>query len=69
MRKSYYKSAVGWGWGFVLTVWALIILMVIGWFMNLVDLFHMTAILTGEGVIRIIGILVVPLGAIMGWFF
>ena len=45
------------------------ILLVIGWVMNIIDLYHMNAIMTGEGVIRIIGIFLAPVGSIMGWFF
>ena len=54
----------------VITILILIcILLVIGWVMNIIDLYHMNAIMTGEGVIRIIGIFLAPVGSIMGWFF
>jgi hypothetical protein len=45
------------------------ILAAIGWVINIVHLFGMNPVLTGEGVVRIIGIFVAPLGSIMGLFF
>lgn len=42
--------------------------MIIGWIINIVELFHLEAILSGEGALRIVGIFIVPLGSIMGWF-
>jgi hypothetical protein len=41
---------------------------VIGWVMNIVTLYHMSfATMTGELVVRVIGIFVAPIGAIMGY--
>ena len=41
---------------------------VYGWVLNILALAHMTDIATGEGVLRIVGIFLVPIGIIMGWF-
>jgi hypothetical protein len=41
---------------------------VIGWIMNIFTLYHMSfANMTGELIVRIIGIFVAPIGAIMGY--
>ena len=54
----------------VITILILIcILLTIGWVANIIVLYHMNTIMTGEGVIRIIGIFIAPIGSIMGWFF
>lgn len=45
------------------------LLIVIGWVLNIIDMVHMPTILSGEGVVRIVGIFFPPLGAFMGWFF
>ena len=55
-------------WCGSLAVFAVVIAACVGWVVNIITLFHMTAILSGEGIIRIIGIFVAPLGAIMGYF-
>lgn len=39
-----------------------------GWVANIVTLFHMDVILSGEGVARIVGIPIAPLGMILGYF-
>jgi hypothetical protein len=42
----------------------------IGWVLNIVDLFSMSfSTLTGEVVLRVVGVFIPPLGAILGWFF
>ena len=42
---------------------------VIGWFSNVIDLFrHGASMSTVQLVIRIIGVPVLPVGALMGWF-
>lgn len=38
-----------------------------GWIMNLVILFNMTVIMSGEGVLRILGVIIPPLGSILGY--
>ena len=39
-----------------------------GWIANIITIIGMGEILNGEGVIRIIGVFIAPLGAIMGYF-
>ncbi len=51
---------------------ALLILIVIigffyGWVANIVTILGMEEVLNGEGIIRIIGVFIAPLGAIMGY--
>lgn len=50
---------------------AFIAIVFIGWVMNILALVHMGSdtILSGLGVLRIIGVPMVPLGAVMGYFF
>lgn len=50
------------------TIITLLILTLIGWGINIVEIFYLETILSGEGVLRIAGIFIAPLGAIMGWF-
>lgn len=45
------------------------VLGLIGWVLNIIHLFNMPTVMTGEGAVRIAGIPVAPLGAILGWFF
>lgn len=53
-----------------LTIVTLIILNLIGWVMNIVHLVGLQAFtFNGENIIRIVGIFIAPIGAIMGWFF
>lgn len=47
---------------------ALVFLTLVGWGINIVEIFHLEAILSCEGALRIVGIFIAPLGAIMGWF-
>ncbi len=45
------------------------ILATIGWIMNIISICHMTIDhVTGELIVRIIGIFFGPIGAIAGWF-
>lgn len=57
------------GIGWVLFVLSLAVVTAWGWILNIIALAHMTTILTGEGAVRIAGIFLPPLGAVMGWFF
>jgi len=53
-----------------IVVWAFVILTLVGWVMNIFDLVGTQLdVITIELVLRIVGIFVVPLGAIMGLFF
>lgn len=38
-----------------------------GWIENIIKLAHMTDIMSGMGIIRCIGIVVAPLGVVMGF--
>jgi hypothetical protein len=54
----------------MLVAWImLVVTILIGWIMNIADLANMSDIVTGEGILRIVGIFVFPVGAFMGWFF
>jgi hypothetical protein len=65
------KSQKGVTAGGIFLVWLIVVLfLAIGWIMNIVaviqtDLSHVTTLL----IVRIIGIIVVPLGSFLGWFF
>jgi hypothetical protein len=48
----------------------IVITAIVGWVMNLFELFHMIGEPIGtEFIIRIVGIFVAPIGTIMGFFF
>jgi len=64
-RKSYRSTNQG-----VVIFWSLFgAVYLAGWVLNIVSLFHLPSILTGEGAVRIAGIFVPFLGPIMGYFF
>lgn len=49
---------------------AFLIFMIIGWFMNVFDLLHMVGgEVTTLFILRVVGLVVAPLGSILGWFF
>lgn len=53
----------------VLIILACVIAVAVGWGLNLAQLLALDElVLTGETVVRIIGIILVPVGAIMGYF-
>lgn len=53
-----------------LTLFGFVMANVIGWVMNIVHLVGLEAFaFSGENIIRIVGIFIAPIGAIMGWFF
>lgn len=50
-------------------VWCVIMLTgVYGWVNNIITLFGMSDVWTGEGILRVAGIFAAPLGAILGFF-
>lgn len=54
---------------FLLAYFALVIAIIVGYIMNVIDLIHSDFNpLTGFVVARIIGLVVVPLGAVLGYF-
>ena len=54
-----------------LTILGFLIALLYGWVLNIAALFHisMATVNIGELILRVAGIFVAPLGAIMGWFF
>lgn len=50
-----------------LIVVAVVIAIIVGWIMNIIDLINATSI-TGLAIARAIGVLVWPLGAVLGYF-
>ncbi|MDR9839420.1 hypothetical protein [Herbaspirillum huttiense] len=38
-----------------------------GWVMNIITLAHMDSILSGMGVLRAVGVVVAPLGSVLGY--
>lgn len=63
MRKTRNYGDAGW-----ITVLVIIVLFAYGWIANIITIFGMENITSGEGVIRIIGVFIAPLGAFMGYF-
>lgn len=53
----------------VLALWALILAGFIGWVLNIVAIFHAGPIAewTAVVLVRVIGVFVPPVGAVMGW--
>ena len=71
MRNKSYRTNVS---STVITLWITFWLVVVvacgyGWVQNIIHLFRMTTVMSGEGAVRIVGIFVAPLGAVLGWFF
>lgn len=56
--------------GFMILLYiAIFLVALVGWVMNIVDIFHSNfSNITGELVLRIVGIFIAPLGYIMGLF-
>jgi hypothetical protein len=50
-------------------IWlGIVVLGAIGWVLNIITIFNTDHILdSGKGILRVVGIFVPPLGAIMGW--
>jgi hypothetical protein len=44
------------------------VLVVWGWILNILDLLHMHEVLSGLGILRVVGIFLPPLGAVLGFF-
>lgn len=50
-------------------MWLLfLILAIFGWWSNIFSLFAIDDIFTGEGTLRLIGVVLFPLGAVLGYF-
>lgn len=55
----------------ILVFWlAIVVTIGMGWVMNIMALFNSAGpvLETGVGIVRLIGVFIVPVGAIMGWF-
>ena len=53
---------------FALVYLATIIIIMYGWLLNIYEIFLMTSVTTGEGILRVLGIFMAPLGAVLGYF-
>lgn len=54
---------------YVLTMFGLWVATVVGWIMNIIDLVHTSFTpLTAIAVLRVVGIFIFPLGAVLGIF-
>jgi hypothetical protein len=50
-------------------IWTFVVFILIGWVMNIISLFHMSFDpLTGLAVLKVVGVFMVPVGGITGWF-
>lgn len=65
LKRKREKNAAG-----TIAVAAFVIACIAGWVMNIIALVRMNweAALNIEGILRVIGIVVAPLGVVMGWF-
>lgn len=71
MNRNYTKSTTARNVGiFAITAWLSVVVLILwGWVLNIMTLVAMDSVLdTGVGVVRLIGIFIAPLGAVMGWF-
>ena len=63
MRKQIKLSLVPY-----LLVLTLVLGAIIGWVLNIVTIFHADfSVITGSLVLRVIGVFVAPMGAVLGW--
>lgn len=46
----------------------LVVLVGWGWVLNILQIMAMEVILTGLGVLKVVGIFIPPLGSLLGWF-
>lgn len=67
MKSDAFEKA---GLGFVAVVILAVIGLIIGYFLNIADLFAAPALAewTVIEIIRVVGVFVMPLGGVMGWF-
>ena len=64
-RNKYMTGGIS----YLIFMFSLLVFVLIGWVMNIMDLVKMDLTLTGLCVLKIIGVFIPPLGAVMGWFF
>jgi hypothetical protein len=53
---------------FIIALIALFFAAAFGWGMNIYTIAHMESVISGIGIVRIIGIFLAPLGALLGYF-
>lgn len=68
--RNSSSSASGWGVATVLTFIGLWLTILVGWIMNIVALAQTEGPILDNaiGILRVVGIVVPPLGAVMGFF-
>lgn len=54
-------------WLGIIGIGLLLLASIYGWCVNIHDLYYMESVLSGEGIIRVAGIFIAPLGALLGW--
>ena len=56
---------------YIVFIWSLFAVVCLGWGFNISALVKggLESVLTVESVLRIVGVPIVPLGSVMGWFF
>lgn len=55
--------------GLALVAWiGFVLALIYGWVCNLIDIIGWTGTVTGEFIVRVIGVFVPIIGAVMGWF-
>jgi len=55
----------------IICYWAAFLTVAAGWVLNVIDIIRLTGgdnLVTAELVIRCVGVFIVPLGAVFGWF-
>jgi hypothetical protein len=55
------------GWWFIGLFWTFLILLIVGWVLNIIAIFHAHE-MTGTLVARVIGTVIAPLGSVLGYF-
>jgi len=65
--KLAERLGVMFGTALVFTLFAFLILGIIGWFMNIINILNITNPVTISDALSILGAIVIPLGMIMGW--
>lgn len=63
---SDYQTGEKFGVMFIIVIW---LFMLVGWVMNLVKLFGMAGQnIDTSFILRILGVILAPIGGVMGWF-
>jgi uncharacterized protein with PQ loop repeat len=67
--KLAERLGVMFGTALVFTLFAFLILGIIGWIMNIINILNITNPITISDALSILGAIVIPLGMIMGWVY